>query len=319
MSSGTVREVARRLGDKALLDWPLGPLTTYRVGGRAAVFVEAASAEELQAVKESVAGTEVEVLVIGRGSNLLVADGGFPGVAVCLGEGFGWVELEGEVLKAGGGAALPVLARRAVAAGLTGMEWAVGVPGSVGGAVRMNAGGHGSDTSQVLTRARLVDLSGAPDVTIGTDELDFGYRHSAVLPHQVVVWAEFQLGKGERERSERELAEIVRWRRDNQPGGQNAGSVFTNPPGDSAGRLVEAAGLKGYRVGSAQVSTKHANFIQADAGGSADDVIRLITEVRRMVADRTGVLLDIELKVVGPWGMEGAEGAPGRARGGAGP
>jgi UDP-N-acetylmuramate dehydrogenase len=196
----------------------------------------------------------------------------------------------------------PVLARRTAAASLTGLEWAVGVPGSVGGAVRMNAGGHGSDVAATLRRVRLLDLAAGEHGRVqdlDATDLALGYRRSSVAPHQVVVAAEFELRPGDRARSEAEIAEIVRWRRENQPGGQNAGSVFTNPPGDSAGRIVDAAGLKGFRVGSARVSEKHANFFQADEGGSADDVLALIREVARRVEAASGIRLRPEVRLVG--------------------
>ena len=194
---------------------------------------------------------------------------------------------------------MPVLARRSAAAGLTGLEWAVGVPGSVGGALRMNAGGHGSDVAAVLSAWSFVDLRGGPDGDRKPEDLKLGYRRSALAPHHVVVWAEFGLREGDRAASEREIAEIVKWRRENQPGGQNCGSVFTNPEADSAGRLVEAAGLKGHRLGSAHVSEKHANFIQAEEGGSAEDVLALIRHVQRQVNDTFGVLLQPEVRLVG--------------------
>jgi UDP-N-acetylmuramate dehydrogenase len=236
---------------------------------------------------------------VGKGSNLLVADAGFPGLAITLGEDLAGVDIDGVGVRAGGAAPLPVVARRTAAAGLTGFEWAVGVPGSVGGAVRMNAGGHGSDIARSLTTVRILDLRGGPDGERAAADLALGYRRSAVAPHHVVVWAELELAEGDREASEAQLAEIVRWRRENQPGGQNAGSVFTNPPGDSAGRLVDAAGLKGHRVGSAHVSPKHANFVQADEGGSADDVLALVREVQRRVEETMGVRLAPELRLVG--------------------
>jgi UDP-N-acetylmuramate dehydrogenase len=239
------------------------------------------------------------VLLIGRGSNLLVADAGFPGLAVTLGGVFAQLELAATEVHAGGAVSLPVLARRTAAAGLTGLEWAVGVPGSVGGAVRMNAGGHGSDVSETLVSARVVDLSSGDDREIANADLGLGYRTSAVKSHDVVVGATFALAQGDRAGSEAQIADIVRWRRENQPGGSNAGSVFTNPPGDSAGRLIDAAGLKGHRVGSAHVSPKHANFFQADEGGSADDVLALIEEVQRKVEERTGVRLEPEVRLVG--------------------
>jgi UDP-N-acetylmuramate dehydrogenase len=294
-----VEAAARLLGARARRDHPIGPLTTYRVGGAAALFVEAATEDDLAAVADAVRATGVPTLVVGRGSNLLVADAGFPGVAVALGEGFAGIDIEGTRVRAGAATSLPVLARQTAAAGLTGLEWAVGVPGSVGGAVRMNAGGHGSDTAQHLTRFRFRDLRGGEDGEFPAARLELGYRSSTVADHHVVVWGEYELRPGDAETSAAEIAEIVRWRREHQPGGQNAGSVFTNPAGDSAGRLVDLAGLKGHRLGSAHVSMKHANFIQADDGGSADDVWALVNEVRRLVAERTGVHLEPELRVVG--------------------
>jgi UDP-N-acetylmuramate dehydrogenase len=295
----TVDAAARLLGDLARRDEPIGPRTTYRVGGRAALFVELTSEEDLKAVATAVAETAVPVLVVGKGSNLLVTDAGFPGLALVLGEGFAAVEVDGTTVRAGGAASLPVVARQTVRAGLTGFEWAVGVPGSIGGAVRMNAGGHGSEMAQVLRSVRLVDLRTGEDTQVPVADLDLAYRHSAVAPHQLVVAADLALAPGDRSRGEGELSDIVQWRRAHQPGGQNAGSVFANPPGDSAGRLIDTAGAKGLRLGTAEVSTKHANFFQADAGGSADDVYALMVEVRQRVEDASGVRLRAETRLVG--------------------
>jgi UDP-N-acetylmuramate dehydrogenase len=294
-----IEDAARILGDLAQRDVPLGPMTTYRVGGPAALFVELSADEDLRRVAEAVSATGVDVLVVGKGSNLLVADAGFDGLAVTLGEPFATVEVDDRRVRAGGATPLPVLARRTVAAGLTGLEWAVGVPGSVGGGVRMNAGGHGSDIAATLQRVRRFDLATGEDEQVQVADLALGYRRSAVGASQVVVWAELMLAPGDVATGEAELAEIVRWRRTHQPGGQNAGSVFTNPDGDSAGRLVDLAGCKGLRRGSAHVSEKHANFIQADPGGSADDVAALVEEVGARVAAATGVTLHPELRMVG--------------------
>lgn len=321
-ADGAVERAADLLAGLARRDVPLGPLTTYRVGGPAALLVEAGAVDDLRAVAAAVTATGVATLVVGKGSNLLVADGGFPGVAVVLGEAFATVEVDpgpgagadevpagdagaGDagagvaLVRAGGAALLPVVARRTVRAGLTGFEWAVGVPGSIGGAVRMNAGGHGSDMAASLVAARVVDLATGDDRRVPVADLALGYRRSAIVPSQVVIEATLVLTAGDREAGERTLSEIVSWRRTHQPGGQNAGSVFTNPPGDSAGRLIEASGCKGLRVGSAAVSPKHANFFQADAGGSADDVVALMHEVRRRVRAETGVDLHAETRVVG--------------------
>jgi UDP-N-acetylmuramate dehydrogenase len=294
-----VEVAAQVLGARARRDVPLGPLTTYRVGGAAALFVEVAGDEDLRAVAEAVHASGIDVLVVGKGSNLLVADAGFAGLAVTLGAAFAEITVDGTSVRAGGAVALPVLARRTVAAGLTGLEWAVGVPGSVGGAVRMNAGGHGSDVAATLRRVRVCDLATGDDGVVTAADLALGYRSSAVHPTRVVAWAEFALAPGDVAAGEAELTEIVRWRREHQPGGQNAGSVFTNPAGDSAGRLVDAAGCKGLRRGTAHVSEKHANFIQADPGGSADDVAALVAEVRSRVLEAHGVDLHPEVRLVG--------------------
>jgi UDP-N-acetylmuramate dehydrogenase len=228
-----------------------------------------------------------------------VADQGFDGLVLSLGSGFDRLDIDGLQVRAGAAVSLPVLARRASAAGLTGLEWAVGVPGSVGGAVRMNAGGHGSDTAATLIGFRWVDLRTGELSEAPAARLGFSYRHTTLSPTDVVVSGLYRLEAGDPDRSAATMAEIVRWRRANQPGGSNAGSVFTNPPGDSAGRLIDQAGLKGFRIGSAQVSTKHANFIQADGGGSAADVVRVIDHIRRTVGALTGITLQTEVRMVG--------------------
>ena len=278
---------------------PIGALTTYRVGGPAAGFVRPEDKGELEAVAGAAANAGVEVLVVGRGSNLLVADRGFAGLAIQLGTGFESVDVSGTTVTAGGAASLPVLARRTVADGLAGFEWAVGVPGSIGGAVRMNAGGHGSDMSSVLVTATTLDLATGVIRVRPADGLALGYRSSDIGASEVVTSAKLRLTVGERLVGEERLAGIVRWRRENQPGGQNSGSVFTNPAGDSAGRLIDSAGLRGRRLGSAIVSERHANFIQADEGGSADDVRSLMDEVVRRVAEVHGVRLVPETVMVG--------------------
>jgi UDP-N-acetylmuramate dehydrogenase len=293
--------VAVALGGRATRHAPLGARTTYRVGGRARLLVEAHSEDDLVAVHGALCatGATVPLLVLGEGSNLLVADAGFPGLVIHLGDGFEWVEVGASVVRAGAGAKFPVVARRSAAAGQHGLEWAVGVPGSVGGAIRMNAGGHGSDTAAVLARYRVFDLWTGEATEAGPERLALGYRTSSLGEGEVVVWAEFALRAGDRAGAEKAVAEIVRWRRAHQPGGSNAGSVFTNPVGDSAGRLVEEAGLKGLRMGTAEVSTKHANFIQADEGGSADDVWRLVQHVLAAVMEHSGVVLVPEVRTVG--------------------
>ncbi len=293
------RTAAQRLARFASSDPRLGPRTTYRVGGPAEAVIEVDSNGHLDEIATVVAQTGTDVLVLGKGSNLLVADAGFDGIALLLGDAFAEVTIDGTTARAGGMAPMPVLARQSAAAGLTGLEWAVGVPGSVGGGVRMNAGGHGSDIAATLREIEVVDLGSARRRRVSTDELALGYRSSDLTPHQVVVEAWFDLRRGEAESAQREIAEIVRWRRDHQPGGANAGSVFQNPPGDSAGRLIDAAGAKGLRAGTARVSDKHANFILVDEGGSADDVFRLMERVAAVVRETSGVRLVPETRLVG--------------------
>ena len=288
----------------AVADEPLAPHTTYKLGGPAAVFATPHSLDELHAVAHAVRETGLPVLVIGRGSNLLVADAGFDGLVVSL-AGLSLaadrIDVDGDRVMAGAAVALPVLARRTVAAGLSGFEWAVGVPGSLGGAVRMNAGGHGSDIAASLVDAEVLDLVTGRHGRVPAERLGLRFRGSDLADHQIVLDATLQLEHGDVAASEALLADIVRWRREHQPGGQNAGSVFVNPvPGEvSAGALIDGLGLRGLRIGGATVSEKHANFIQAGEGATAADVRALIEHVRRAVFDATGHLLRSEVRLVG--------------------
>ena len=291
------------LGDAVRRDVALGPMTTYRVGGAAALFVHVTDRRQLTAVAEAASASGLPVLVVGRGSNLLVADAGFPGIAIGLADLDATVDIDAATAQvtASAGVALPVLARKTAAAGLSGFEWAVGVPGSIGGAVRMNAGGHGSDMAASLVQVTVFDLAAGVERTLQVAELGLAFRSSALAPEHVVLDAVLQLRHGDADASVRLIGEIVAWRRANQPGGQNAGSVFVNPvPGEvSAGALIDAAGLRGRRLGTATVSDKHANFIQADDGGSADDVLALMAEVRGLVEASSGLRLRSEIKLVG--------------------
>ncbi len=284
-----------------------GSLCTWRVGGALQLVARPRTTTELLDVARAL-DPEIPVLVVGRGSNLLVSDSGFDGLVVVLSGGFDDMRLDprtvkneanGAVAIAGGALALPKLARRCGAAGYTGLEFYVGIPGSVGGAVRMNAGGHGRETAEVLVDFNCVDLRAATAQTIAQADAEFGYRHSNIQPHQVVTEARFALTSDVPAACLMRLDEIVTWRRANQPGGSNAGSVFTNPHGGSAGRLIEAAGLKGFRVGGAVVSDKHANFIQTEAGATARDVADLIATVAARVAAVHGVRLHTEVQMVG--------------------
>lgn len=323
-SNGLLRDVAVAL-DRVLpgavdRDAPFGSRTTWRVGGTAAVAVHVETVAQLMAVAVTLA-PDIPRFVLGRGSNVLVSDSGFPGVVITLGSAFETITFAAESgtppagqhqagqsasgtavsVTAGGATALPVLARQCAAAARAGLGFYVGIPGSVGGAIRMNAGGHGCETRDVVLSAAVVDLDGPGELRHwDRDVLGFGYRHSALGPSHVVVAARFAVAIGDAGALADEIREIVRWRAAHQPGGANAGSVFRNPSGDAAARLIDKeCGLRGLRVGGAVISEKHANFIQADAGGTAADVHQLIQSVRERVEQRTGISLDIEVHEIG--------------------
>jgi UDP-N-acetylmuramate dehydrogenase len=282
------------------LDAPLAGLTTYRVGGPAAVLVRARREGDLAVVAAALRRHQPPLLILGRGSNLLISDDGFPGLALLLEGEFEEITTGEGTVRAGGAVGLPVLARRAAAAGLAGLEFYVGIPGTVGGAVRMNAGGHGRETREVLISARVVDLHGdGLGVDRSVDELALAYRTSSIGANDVVAGATFRVEADSPEACEARIAEIVKWRREHQPGGANAGSVFRNPPDESAGSIIDRTGLKDLRIGGAVVSPKHANFIQAESGATAADVRALVREVQRRVRDATGVELQPELHFVG--------------------
>ena len=302
--AAVLAHVLDRLGSAVLRDTSLAPMCTYKVGGAAAGYVDVVDVGTLETVRAALVGIDrssIPILLVGRGSNLLVSDSGFAGLVLRLGPSFDEVTIEVDEQRviAGGAALLPVVARKTAAAALAGFEWAVGVPGSIGGAVKMNAGGHGADMAASLVRITSFDLFDGGPIERSAVELQLGYRSSMLVPSEVVLSVELQLRSGDRAASEAEISEIVRWRRANQPGGQNAGSVFTNPTGDSAGRLIDEAGLKGLRIGTAEVSTKHANFIQADPNGRADDVVAVIREVQRRVRETFGIELHPENVLVG--------------------
>lgn len=277
----------------------LAPLTTYKLGGAGRWFAEPDSLGDLSEVLGAAAVDGVEILVLGRGSNLVVADTGFDGLVIRLGQGFARVEHHPDRITAGGAVSLPVLARSAVAEGRLGLEWYVGIPGSVGGAVRQNAGCHGSETVDVLLTADVVGRDGVVHRR-PVDELDMSYRHSNIAGDEIVVSADFSFTVGDPASGEAAMREVIRWRKEHQPGGTlNAGSVFKNPPGDAAGRIIDSVGLKGLAVGGASVSLRHANFFVAAEGATAADVRNLVELVIELVAEETGVVLEPEIRFAG--------------------
>ena len=298
--NGFLDEITEKIEDENISTGvPLSRFSTYRVGGPAALLIKVEDTSVFSLLVKALKKFHLPILLIGNGSNLLISDDGFEGAVLKLGESFETIEIEGEVVKAGAAVKLPVLARETVKFGLSGFEWAVGVPGTVGGAVRMNAGGHGSDIASSLLEVTTINLLTGVSSNVPAKALDFSYRYSCIKNTDFVLDAKFELIQGDKDESKRFLNEIVRWRRDNQPGGQNSGSVFTNPEGDSAGRLIEAAGLKGTRIGSAYISEKHANFIQVDDDGSAEDVRKLMSLVVEKVEAFHSITLIPETVLVG--------------------
>ena len=299
-------ELRERIQGVVETDRRLGPLTTYRVGGPAGLYVEPRSKTELEEVAKILREHQAEglpILPLGRGSNMVISDHGFPGVVIRLGSAFATVRAreDGEDgLTAGGGAPLPTLANWSARRDLAGLEFCIAIPGSVGGGVRMNAGAHGREIKDALTSVLLFDVDRVQMETRDADTLGFRYRGSDLTDAHVVLEATFaltpQTGDAVRERME----SYRRHRADTQPGAlQNAGSTFKNPPGDHAGRLVEAAGLKGFSVGGASVSELHANFFMASEGATSQDVYDLVHEVQARVLDRFGIELQPEVRFVG--------------------
>ena len=279
---------------------PLGPLTTYKSGGPARYLIDVLDSAALVELAESGDIADLPVLVLGRGSNLVVSDTGFPGLVIRLGEGFARHGFDGDQVVAGAAMALPRLARAAVEQSLAGLEFFVGIPGSVGGAVRQNAGCFGYETRDRLVHATVVELSTGASSVRTREDLDLSYRHSNIGSTEVVVEAVFKAVPGNAEASKSELRRITRWRRDNQPGGTfNAGSVFKNPPHVAAGVLIDSLGLKGMSVGDVSVSEKHANFFVAGAGATSADILELVIAVKTRVFEESGTILEPEIQFVG--------------------
>ncbi len=303
-----------RLVESGLLrrDVALAPMTTYRLGGEAAWFAEPADETELAAVLAAAREMGERVIVLGRGSNVVVADRGVAALVVHLVGAFADVAVTaGGVVEAGGGAPLAKVARASVDAGRGGLEFLVGIPGSVGGAVRMNAGCLGTETADVMIDARIVDARSGDVVVRTPAELEMAYRSTNVAVHEIVVAARFRTEAQPTDAGLARIREVTRWRRDTQPGGTlNAGSVFKNPPGDAAGRIIDHLGLKGLRCGGAVVSSRHANFFEADPGTTAQDIYDLVAVVRRRVAVATGVELEPEVKFLGEFASAPGEEAP---------
>jgi UDP-N-acetylmuramate dehydrogenase len=291
-------------GSRLRVSFPLAPLTSFRIGGPASLYLEAERDADLAAAAEAVSTGGIPWIVIGKGSNILVSDDGFPGLVLRLGKGFRWAARDGGRLRAGGAMPLPALAGVALAHSLSGLEFGVAIPASLGGAVRMNAGAHDHAMDEVVEHVELFSLPAAGRVGLPASQAGFGYRRSALPEGTLVVGATVALRPGDPGDIRREMGHAREWRRATQPLAEpNCGSVFKNPPGDHAARLVEAAGGKGATVGGASVSDKHANFIVARPGATAADVHRLIGLVQHQVEERFGITLEPEVQRVGDFGL----------------
>ncbi len=298
-------DIQRRVGVKTSRDEPLARFTTMRVGGPADLFATVHNLFELRALVRFARSRDLPHLILGRGSDLVISDRGIRGLIIQdRAEGS---RIEGDHYTADAGVPMARAATETQKAGLTGLEFGLAIPGTVGGAVWANAGAHESDMAGVLSSARVLDGAGAETI-VPVDELDLAYRDSRFKrgrgdgPPDLILDATFRLEPADPDTIKARLDDIRRWRQAHQPLGlPSAGSVFRNPDGDSAGRLIEAAGLKGHRIGGAVVSEKHANFIVNDQKGTAADVRRLGDHVRAVVADSAGVELVYEVEFVGDW------------------
>lgn len=271
--------------------------TSFNIGGPADVLVEPADVDDMRRLVKQASARKIPLFVVG-GTNLLIRDGGIRGIVVSLSKLRAIKEEPGAVLYAEGGVGMPTLIGYAIRRSLAGLEWAAGIPGTVGGCLVMNAGTRLGEMKDSVKAVRLVNMKG--DVMdLPAASIPFEYRR-ARLPKGIVVGVWLQLRQGIRAEIEKVVKDYLHYRRDTQPLTMpSAGCVFKNPPNDSAGRLLEATGLKGLRVGDAEVSTKHGNFIINRGHATAADVIGLIGIVRRMIKHKAGVRLDLELKIVG--------------------
>lgn len=283
---------------------PMKLHTSWKIGGPADCFIAPATVGEIIDILAYTKKHNVPLTIIGRGTNLLVSDDGIEGIVMQISDNFGkiiWLN-ETEV-RAEAGALLAALSREAARNSCTGLEWACGIPGNVGGAVMMNAGAYGSNISNYITEIEVVEIddAGTSQMKVLTkDDLEFSYRHSGIAANQVVVGVNLLLEPGDREKSEAEMKELLQTRAANQPlEYPSAGSVFKNPEGDHAGRLVEVSGCRGKIHGGAQVSEKHGNFIINRGDAMAADVLALIAEVQAIVKEKHGIALETEVRKIG--------------------
>jgi UDP-N-acetylenolpyruvoylglucosamine reductase len=285
-------------------DYPVSRLTTVGTGGPARWFGRPGDAGELHDVLRWAAAEGLEIAVVGLGSNLLVADEGYDGLVLRLVGGLARIDREGDRIVCGGGATLAAVVKRATGWGLSGIEFGCAIPGTAGGAVRMNAGAYGGEVRDVLEGALVVGAAG--ERRGGPGELEMSYRHSNVGAGEVVAEAVLRLRPDDPDRIRATVADMQRRRREAQPAKvRTFGSVWKNPDGDlGAGRMLEECGLKGFTLGGARISPVHANFIENTGGARSADVIALMREARRRARERYGVELEHEVQMLGPIGLE---------------
>jgi UDP-N-acetylmuramate dehydrogenase len=280
---------------------PLAELTSFRIGGPADLFVNVEDEAELMHAKAAAYRASVPCFCLGAGTNLLVSDRGMRGLVVRLGDGFGQIKIDDTKVVAGAGAAFGALVEAVVDRGLEGLEFGEGIPGTVGGGLVMNAGAFGGEIAKVVTLVHGVTEAGEA-IALTKDDVKFAYRRTE-LPHRFIITrVDFELAHGDRERLMARVEELKAKRASRQPRGvPNAGSIFKNPPGNFAGKLLEGAGLKGTRLGGAAFSDQHANFIVNLGGAQAAEVRALIDMARNKVKEQSGVLLEPEVRLVGDW------------------
>ncbi|MBQ7535787.1 MAG: UDP-N-acetylmuramate dehydrogenase [Stomatobaculum sp.] len=279
---------------------PMRLHTTFRVGGPADTYAEPEDEWELKELLDTCEAAGTPYLLIGHGSNLLIGDGGFRGTVICLGKAFSEIRTEGDVITARAGALLSAVANTALEHGLTGMEFASGIPGSVGGALVMNAGAYGGEIRDILLSADILEMDGSSD-RVDADGLELGYRTSNITAlGRTVLGASFRLQKGDPAEIEAKMKDLNGRRKEKQPlEYPSAGSTFKRPEGYFAGKLIEDAGLKGFSIGGAQVSEKHAGFVINRDNATAKDILDLIKEVQRRVFEDAGVRLETEIRMAG--------------------
>lgn len=286
--------------DRILLQAPMSEHTTIRIGGPADILVTAQSAREIAFLVTCANEYHIPMMMLGNGSNLLVKDGGIRGLVVQFGEEMSSISVEGTVLTAKAGASLAAVAKEAARHSLTGLCYACGIPGTVGGGVYMNAGAYGGELKEAIIEVEAITADGQIQTYTG-EEMHFGYRHSRAQEEVLIITSvKFQLAQGDKDTIWAEMKEFNRRRNEKQPMDvPSAGSTFKRPEGHFAGQLIDQAGLRGVKVGDAQVSEKHAGFLVNTGNATAADFLSLIALVQRTVAEKHGVWLTPEVRIVG--------------------